>query len=43
MTKKEAFDFLDRMARGIAVMFGEQCETIGPRDGWTESEEPGDL
>ena len=28
MTKKEAFDFLDRMARGIAVMFGEQCETI---------------
>lgn len=28
MTKKEAFDFLDRMARGIAVMFGEQCETV---------------
>lgn len=28
MTKKEAFDFLDRMARGIAAMFGEQCETI---------------
>ena len=34
MTKKEAFDFLDRMARGIAVMFGEQCETIvHERDG----------
>ena len=28
MTKKEAFDFLDRMARGIAVMFGDQCETV---------------
>ena len=28
MTKKEAFDFLDRMAKGIAVMFGDQCETV---------------
>ena len=28
MTKKDAFDLLDRMARGIAAMFGEQCETI---------------
>lgn len=28
MTKKEAFEFLDRLAAGIAVMFGENCETI---------------
>ncbi|MDO4326489.1 MAG: helix-turn-helix transcriptional regulator [bacterium] len=28
MTKKEAFEFLDRIAQGIAVMFGEQCETL---------------
>lgn len=28
MTKAEAFLFLDRMARGIALIFGESCETI---------------
>lgn len=28
MTKSEAFLFLDRMARGIALIFGESCETI---------------
>ena len=30
MTKSEAFLFLDRMARGIALIFGESCETIIP-------------
>ena len=28
MTKSEAFAFLDRLARGIALIFGENCETI---------------
>jgi predicted transcriptional regulator YheO len=28
MTKTEAFEFLDRMAKGIATMFGDQCETL---------------
>lgn len=28
MTKSEAFLFLDRMAQGIALIFGESCETI---------------
>lgn len=28
MNKKEAFKFLDNMAKGIAMMFGENCETI---------------
>ena len=28
MTRNEAFDFLDRMARGIAEMFGSSCETL---------------
>jgi predicted transcriptional regulator YheO len=28
MTKTEAFEFLDRIAKGIAVMFGDQCETL---------------
>lgn len=28
MTKSEAFLFLDRMAQGIALIFGENCETI---------------
>jgi len=28
MTREEAFDFLDRMARGIAEMFGSSCETL---------------
>ncbi len=28
MTREEAFDFLDRTARGIAEMFGNSCETL---------------
>lgn len=28
MTRDEAFDFLDRTARGIAEMFGASCETL---------------
>lgn len=28
MKKTEAFTFLDHMAQGIAVMFGESCETV---------------
>lgn len=28
MTRDEAFEFLDRMARGIAEMFGSSCETL---------------
>ncbi len=28
MTKDEAFEFLDRTARGIAEMFGSTCETL---------------
>ena len=28
MTKEEAFAVLDRMARGIAEMFGSNCETV---------------
>ena len=28
MTKEEAFAFLDRLARGIAEMFGSSCETL---------------
>ena len=28
MTKDEAFEFLDRTARGIAEMFGSSCETL---------------
>lgn len=28
MTREEAFDLLDRMAQGIAEMFGPSCETI---------------
>lgn len=28
MTRDEAFDFLDRTARGIAEMFGSSCETL---------------
>ena len=28
MNKSEAFLFLDRIARGIALIFGESCETI---------------
>ena len=28
MDKKEAFDFLCRLAEGIAVMFGSSCETL---------------
>ncbi len=28
MTYEEAFDFLDRLARGIAEMFGISCETV---------------
>lgn len=28
MTRAEAFDFLDRTARGIAEMFGSSCETL---------------
>ena len=28
MTREEAFDMLDRMAKGIAEMFGANCETV---------------
>ena len=28
MTREEAFEFLDRAARGIAEMFGSSCETL---------------
>lgn len=28
MTRDEAFEFLDRIARGIAQMFGSSCETL---------------
>ena len=28
MTRDDAFDFLDRTARGIAAMFGASCETL---------------
>ena len=28
MTREEAFEFLDRTARGIAEMFGSSCETL---------------
>ena len=28
MTREEAFEFLDRTARGIAEMFGSACETL---------------
>ena len=28
MTREEAFDMLDRMAKGIAEMFGSNCETV---------------
>ena len=28
MTREEAFEFLDRMARGIAETFGASCETL---------------
>lgn len=28
MTEKEAFEFLDRTAKGIAEMFGSSCETL---------------
>ncbi len=28
MTRNEAFEFLDRTARGIAEMFGSSCETL---------------
>lgn len=28
LTREEAFDFLDRTARGIAEMFGSSCETL---------------
>ncbi len=28
MTKQEAFQFLDTLAKGIATMFGSHCETI---------------
>ena len=28
MTREEAFEFLDRTARGIAEMFGSTCETL---------------
>lgn len=28
MTREEALEFLDRMARGIAEMFGSSCETL---------------
>ena len=28
VTKEEAFEFLDRTARGIAEMFGSSCETL---------------
>ena len=28
LTREEAFEFLDRTARGIAEMFGASCETL---------------
>lgn len=28
MTYEEAFEFLDRTAKGIAQMFGSSCETL---------------
>ncbi len=28
MTRNEAFSMLDRMAKGIAEMFGSNCETV---------------
>ena len=28
MTRDQAFEFLDRTARGIAEMFGSSCETL---------------
>ena len=28
MTREEAFEFLDRTARGLAEMFGSSCETV---------------
>ena len=28
LTRDEAFVFLDRLARGIAEMFGSSCETM---------------
>ena len=28
VTREEAFEFLDRTARGIAEMFGSSCETL---------------
>ena len=28
MTREEAFSMLDRMAKGIAEMFGSNCETV---------------
>ena len=28
VTRDEAFEFLDRTARGIAEMFGGSCETL---------------
>ena len=28
MTREEAFEFLDRTARGIAETFGSSCETL---------------
>lgn len=28
MTRDEAFEFLDRLARGLAEMFGSSCETL---------------
>lgn len=28
MTREDAFEFLDRTARGIAAMFGSSCETL---------------
>lgn len=28
MTREDAFDFLDRIARGLAEMFGASCETL---------------
>lgn len=28
MDREEAFEFLDRTARGIAEMFGSTCETL---------------
>ena len=28
MTREEAFEFLDRTAKGIAEMFGSSCETL---------------